>query len=129
MWLPCPHGLHCSQRAPLFNAPVVHRSESGIRRRTQLLFHPDVVHSLNTIWAAADTDGSHFIEKDECAAQPLSKLRATSCLPVTFFHHSGQHVAYMRRMSTGIDTRHCTRCVLWPHRRLHLVFDFRTDIW
>lgn len=40
-------------------------SDKGIRRRVQLLFHPDVVKALTTIWLAADTDGSQFIEKDE----------------------------------------------------------------
>ena len=40
-------------------------SEDGLRRRARLLDHPEVIHALETIWLAADTDGSHSIEKDE----------------------------------------------------------------
>ena len=40
-------------------------SDVGLRKRVQLMSHPDVVHALNTIWTAADTDGSHSIEKNE----------------------------------------------------------------
>ena len=39
--------------------------ETGLKRRVLLLSHPQVVHALETIWTAADTDGSHSIEKDE----------------------------------------------------------------
>ena len=40
-------------------------SNDGLKRRVKLLFEPQVVNALERIWQAADTDGSHAIEKGE----------------------------------------------------------------
>ena len=56
-------------------------SDKGIRRRVQLLFHPDVVKALTTIWLAADTDGSQFIEKDEYLVMHRLVLALIPALP------------------------------------------------
>ena len=40
-------------------------SNDGLKRRVKLLFEPEVVKALERIWQAADTDGSHSIEKSE----------------------------------------------------------------
>ena len=40
-------------------------SNDGLKRRVKLLFEPDIVDALERIWLAADTDGSHTIEKNE----------------------------------------------------------------
>ena len=40
-------------------------TEEGLRRRIRLLQNPQVRYALNTIWQAADADGSHALDKEE----------------------------------------------------------------
>ena len=40
-------------------------SGEGLKQRVKLLFLPEVVNALETIWTAADTDGSGAIDKAE----------------------------------------------------------------
>lgn len=73
-------------------------SERGLRRRVKLMDHPEVVHALNMIWQAADTDGSNLIERSAqppsapfvpCPTLQYSKTYRCSCCRHTHTHTQG----------------------------------------